>query len=238
MGSSRFPGKPLYKILDTPMVGHVLRGCYESNLASRVIVATCDDEIRDYVKSIGGEAVMTSNKHERASDRCAEALLIVEHESRTRFDLVVMVQGDEPMVTGTMIDEALKPMIDDPTIKVSNLLGSIEASEELSDPNTIKVVVDKEMNAIYFSRMGIPWGWCYGSESVGRQVCIIPFRRDFLLEYTHLPVTPLEKLESIDMLRVVENGFKVRMIRTKHSSYPIDVPEDLARVTEHLSKRK
>ena len=113
MGSSRFPGKPMAKILGKPMIGHVYEKVSSSNLLNKVVVATCDNEILDYINKTGGEAVMTSNKHERASDRCAEALIILEKKYRTQYDIIVMVQGDEPLVNSSMINEALKPMIDD-----------------------------------------------------------------------------------------------------------------------------
>ena len=156
MGSSRFPGKPMAQILGKPMIGHVHDNVNENNLINDLAVATCDDEIYNYIKSIGGQAVMTSDKHERASDRCAEALLKIENENNTKYDIVVMVQGDEPMTHPDMITEAVQPMLNDSNVFVTNLLGEIENNEEFEDPNCIKVVCDLNGDALYFSREPIP----------------------------------------------------------------------------------
>ncbi len=235
MGSSRFPGKPLARILGKPMIGHVLERVVACPTITLAAVATCDREICDYVHSVGGIAVMTSNGHERASDRCAEALLLLESERGTRFDIVVMVQGDEPMIRPEMIDEALVPMREDPNVLVSNLLGTIESEEEFEDRNCIKVVCDLHGDALYFSREPIPTRFRSAQPPRGKQICVIPFRRDFLLEYTALAPTPLEIAESVDMMRVLEHGRKVRMVPTQHSTAAVDTPADLARVERLMS---
>jgi 3-deoxy-manno-octulosonate cytidylyltransferase (CMP-KDO synthetase) len=236
MGSSRFPGKPLEKILGKPMIGHVYDNVSKSKLLSLVAVATCDVEIYDYIRGIGGISVMTSNTHERASDRCAEALLKLEEVNGVKYDIVVMVQGDEPMTNVEMIDEAVSPMILDAEIKVVNLLGSIKDKDEFEDRNCIKVVCDLAGNAIYFSRQPIPTSTA-GDFSVGsKQVCVIPFRRNDLLHYTKLKPTPLEIAESIDMMRLVENGIKVKMIPTKHKSQSVDTIEDLLKIEKIMKK--
>lgn len=230
MGSSRFPGKPMAKILGKPMIGHVYERVCLSPILSMTAVATCDREIYDYIKSIGGNAVMTADTYERASDRCAEALLAIESEQNCIYDIVVMVQGDEPMTHPDMINEAVQPMLDDSSIKVVNLLGSIEDTTEFEDRNCIKVVCDVNNNALYFSREPIPTNSKLDSVPMSKQVCIIPFTRDFLLEYTNLPPTPLEEAECVDMMRVLEYGMKVCMIPTRHASFAVDVPDDLIRV--------
>ena len=230
MGSSRFPGKPLAPILGKPMVGHVYDRVKQSPMLTMTAVATCDKEIVDYVESIGGVAVMTSNSHERASDRCAEALLALEKLHDVKFDIVVMVQGDEPMTHPDMIAEAVQPMIDDPQIQIVNLIGRIKSIEEFEDRNCIKVVCDLSSNALYFSREPIPTRCKVKDIPMGKQVCIIPFRRDFLLEYTRLAPTPLEIAESVDMMRVLEHGMKVRMAPTRHDTQSVDTLEDLQRV--------
>jgi 3-deoxy-manno-octulosonate cytidylyltransferase (CMP-KDO synthetase) len=194
------------------------------------VVATCDSEIFDYVESIGGKAVMTASTHERASDRCAEALLKLEQEEDSRYDIVVMVQGDEPMTHPDMIAEAVNPMLADPTIQVTNLLGEIRSTEEFEDRNCIKVVCDLKGDALYFSREPIPTRSKVSQIPMGKQVCIIPFRRDFLLQYTQLSPTPLEIAESVDMMRVLEHGYKVRMVPTAHDSQAVDTPQDLVKV--------
>ena len=230
MGSSRFPGKPMANLLGMPMIGHVYTRVAQCDLLIETAVATCDDEIVDYIESIGGTAVMTADTYERASDRCAEALLKLEAKNRVEYDIVVMVQGDEPMTHPDMIREAVAPMILDKSIMVTNLLGEIDSVEEFNDRNCIKVVCDLGGNAIYFSREPIPTMDKSSDIRASKQVCIIPFRRDYLLEYTSLAPTPLEIAESVDMMRVLEHGGKIRMVPTRHQSYAVDVPHDLVRV--------
>lgn len=230
MGSSRFPGKPMAKILGKPMIGHVYERVSSCPILTKTAVATCDEEIAEYVHSIGGEAVMTSSVHERASDRCAEALAILETQDGITYDIVVMVQGDEPMTHPDMIREAVEPMLQDEEILVTNLLGKISSLEEFEDRNCIKVVCDLQSNALYFSREPIPTRTRVTDIPMGKQVCIIPFRRDFLLEYTRMVPTPLEIAESVDMMRVLEHGLKVKMVPTNHESNAVDTPADLEKV--------
>jgi 3-deoxy-manno-octulosonate cytidylyltransferase (CMP-KDO synthetase) len=229
MGSSRFPGKPMAKILGKPMIGHVYERVSSCDLLTQTVVATCDKEIFEYVESIGGSAIMTSIKHERASDRCAEALRYIEKKNDISYDIIVMVQGDEPMTHPEMISEAVLPMLKDKSILVVNLLGIIETTKEFEDRNCIKVVCDLENNALCFSREPIPTQM-FGSVLMKKQVCIIPFRREFLLRYTSLEPTPLEIAESIDMMRVLEHGLKVRMVPTKFQSHAVDTKQDLINV--------
>ena len=235
MGSSRFPGKPMAKIIGKPMIGHVYERVAQCDLLSKTVVATCDQEIADYIKSIGGEAVMTSDHHERASDRCAEALGYLENQDGVQYDIIVMVQGDEPMTHPDMITEAVQPMLDDPNILVVNLLGDIETIDEFEDRNCIKVVCDQQSNAICFSREPIPTRSKIEDIPMKKQVCIIPFTRKFLLEYTALEPTPLEIIESVDMMRVLEHGLKVKMVPTKHNTHAVDTLEDLKKVESIMS---
>jgi len=230
MGSSRFPGKPLAKICGMPMVGHCYLRTRMCEDLSGTYVATCDKEIADYITSIGGRAIMTADTHERASDRAAEAMLKLENESAQVADIVVMVQGDEPMLTPGMISAALKPFQDE-SVNVVNLMASIRSEIEFEDPNEIKVVVDKEDYAIYFSREPIP------TRSKGikdgpklKQVCIIPFRRDYLIKFNATPETVLERTESIDMMRIIENGERVKMVMSEQETYSVDTETDLAAV--------
>jgi 3-deoxy-manno-octulosonate cytidylyltransferase (CMP-KDO synthetase) len=227
MGSSRFPGKPLARLLGKPMIGHVYERVACNRHLTVTAVATCDQEILDYVRGIGGRAVLTGSHHERASDRCAEALEILEREDGVDYDIVVMVQGDEPMTSSEMISEALAPMLADPGVQVVNLLGAIESEAEFVDRNCIKVVCDLAGNALYMSREAIPTRSRQPAVPMGKQVCVIPFRRDFLRQYTQLQPTPLEIAESIDMLRVLEHGGRVRMVPTRHQSHAVDTPQDL-----------
>jgi len=233
MGSTRFPGKPLAMLARRPMIDHVYRRVAASGELALTAVATCDAEIAHYISSIGGRAIMTGTHHERASDRCAEALEMLEKESGEKCDVVVMVQGDEPLIRPEMISEALAPMRADPSVQVVNLLGAIESNQEFEDRNCIKVVCDLRGDALYMSREPIPTHAKGSHLVVGKQVCVIPFRRDFLLRYTQLSPTPLEIAESIDMLRVLEHGAKVRMAPTRFTSRSVDTLADL-RVVEAL----
>tara|TARA_B100001989_G_scaffold167486_1_gene120630 strand:+ start:23625 stop:24365 length:741 start_codon:yes stop_codon:yes gene_type:complete len=235
MGSSRFPGKPLAKILDKPMIEHVYKNVEKCELLTKTVVATCDEEIFDFIKSINGQVVMTSDQHERASDRCAEALAVLEQDDNVLYDIVVMVQGDEPMTHPDMITEALTPMLENPEIVVTNLMGDISSDDEFDDRNCIKVVCDLKNNALCFSREPIPTRR-FGNVPMKKQVCVIPFTREFLLQYTKLPPTPLEIAESVDMMRVLEHGEKVKMVPTKHQTYPVDTESDLTRVEELMQK--
>ncbi|MDQ7060713.1 MAG: 3-deoxy-manno-octulosonate cytidylyltransferase [Sulfurimonas sp.] len=237
MGSSRFPGKPMKEILGMPMIGHVYKRVKLSKTLSEVYVATCDEEIYDYVESIGGKAVMTSDCHERCSDRCAEAMLKIEKETGEKCDIMVMVQGDEPLTFPQMIDEAVQPMMEDKSLIITNLVADLKTLEAFENPNEVKVVMDKFSNAIYFSREPIP------SRKKGilevpmkKQVCVIPFTRDFLLEYNDMEPTPLEIIESVDMMRILENGMKVKMIDTKYETKAVDTKEDLDLVVEMMKE--
>jgi len=233
MGSSRFPGKPLAQICGITMIEHVYRRTKMSQLLSDVYVATCDQKIMETVTSFGGKAIMTKDTHERASDRVAEAMLKIEEQHNMRVDILVMIQGDEPLVHPTMIEESLKPLLEDASVKVANLLAPLHSTEEQNDPNEIKVVVDKESNALYFSRVPIPSrDRVKGDVPIYKQVCIIPFRRDYLLEFNSLEQTPLEMAESVDMMRVLEYGEKVKMVPTRYETYSVDTQDDLERVSK------
>jgi 3-deoxy-manno-octulosonate cytidylyltransferase (CMP-KDO synthetase) len=223
------------KICGVPMIGHVYFRSRMSKTLSDVYVATCDKEIADYIISIGGKAIMTSSAHERASDRAAEAMLKSEEMSGRRVDIAVMIQGDEPMIYPEMIDEAVSPMLSDKSIHVTNLMSPLKDVEEHEDPNEVKVVVDRKGFALYFSREPIP-SRKKGAKDVPmmKQVCVIPFTRDFLIKFNSLEPTPLEIIESVDMMRVLECGYKVRMVLTEKDTYSVDTPEDLAIVEKLL----
>jgi len=233
MASSRFPGKPMADLKGLPMIAHVYYRSKMSRTLEQVYVATCDEEIVDYIESIGGQAIMTSDSHERASDRCAEAMIKIEEQTGKKIDIVVMIQGDEPMLFPEMIDEAVSPLIENKDIQVVNLMAPLSNREEHEDPNEVKVVIDLYNNALYFSREPIP-SWKKGASSLPmfKQVCIIPFRRDFLLKFNELTPTPLEVVESVDMLRVLEHGYKVRMVPSNFETYSVDTYEDLLKVQE------
>ena len=232
MASSRFPGKPLAKICGIPMIGHVYFRSKMSKTLNDVYVATCDQDIFDYVQSIGGKAIMTANTHERASDRAAEALMKIEESTGRRVDVALMIQGDEPMFYPQMIDEVLKPMLDDDSVNVVNLMSVLRTREEQEDENVVKVVVDNNNDALYFSREPIPSRKKAKRDLVEchKQIAIIPFKRDFLFAFNKLSPTPLEIIESVDMLRFLEHGYKVKMVLTGFDTYGVDTPSDLDRV--------
>lgn len=226
MGSTRFPGKPLAPLKGKTLLEHVWLRTKQCSALDDVLVATCDKEIVEAVTRFGGRAVMTSASHERASDRVAEAV------GALAADVVVMVQGDEPMIVPEMIDQALAPLLNEPAVVCSNLAAPIRSEAEFKDPNTIKVVMGSNGDALYFSREPIPSSlrMAFDKLPVFKQVCVIPFRKDFLLRFAKLTPTPLEQAESIDMLRALEHGYPVRLVPTQHRTQSVDTPADLALV--------
>ena len=235
LASSRLPRKPMADILGMPMIGHVYKRCKLSRILKEVYVATCDQEIANYIESIGGKAIMTLDTHERASDRTAEALEKIEKETGDKIDIVVMIQGDEPMVTPGMIDAAIEPLFLDKDIHVTNLMAFMKTQKEHEDPAEVKVVVDKNNFAMYFSREPIPSNKKYKAEIAAfRQLGLIAFTRAALLKFVALPTTPLEIIESVDMNRLIENGIPIRMTATKYLADSVDTAEDLSRVEEKM----
>tara|TARA_Y100001978_G_scaffold57924_1_gene52110 strand:- start:2089 stop:2826 length:738 start_codon:yes stop_codon:yes gene_type:complete len=232
MGSTRFPGKPLHKILGKELIHHVYENCKRSKLFNKIIVATPDKEIEKFCRIIEADYMMTSNEHIRASDRCNEAINKLEKEKEF-FDITTMVQGDEPLVKSNIIDKITNSLIIDKNIVCANGFGEI-GLKELKDKNCIKVLKDVFDNAIYMSRKPIPFN-AECNFNVGKQVCVIPFKTEFLKLYSSLKETPLEIAESIDMLRIIENGYKVKMIKVKGSFQPVDVLEDVKVVEKILS---
>jgi 3-deoxy-manno-octulosonate cytidylyltransferase (CMP-KDO synthetase) len=237
MASSRFPNKPLVKILGMPMIGHVY---YRSKMCpslSDVWVATCDKEIVDYIESIGGKAVMTADTHQRASDRVAEAILRIEKITCNSVDYVAMIQGDEPMLNPLMIDELVAPIRINPDLQITNLIAKIDSLEEFENENVVKVVRDRQDYALYFSREAIPSRRKYlGDVSMWKQLGVILFSRTALLEYAQMTPTPLEIIESVDMNRFLEHGVRIKMVPTANRIFGVDVPEDLKTVEQLLQR--
>lgn len=231
MGSTRYPGKPLCDIEGRSMIEHVYRRTRMSDSVDATFVATPDEAIRDAVQEFGGEVIMTGS-HTRATDRVAEAAREIDAE------IVVVMQGDEPLVYPDMLDDAIEPIKENNDVKVTNLGKRIRSAGDYQDPNNVKVVVDAESNALYFSRSPIPNLYAEELEDadVYHQVCVIPFRRDFLFTFLEMEETPLERTESIDMLRLLENGHDVRIVETNRETYPVDTPEDHERVNELMAK--
>lgn len=239
MESSRFPGKPLEKICGIPMVGHCWMRSKMSQL-DEVYIATCNQEIMDYAEQIGARAIMTSSSHERASERVAEALSIIEQENpHLEIETVTLIQGDEPLITPEMVNLALKTLIQCPEAKVVNLATELESEAAKSDVNEVKVALDLREFALFFSRSRIP---CFYNDRVQapvyRQVCIIPFERDYLYEYEAMEPSPLEIAESIDMMRVLEHGDKIKIGICNQPSVSVDNASDLSVAEEYMKQDK
>ena len=228
MGSSRFPGKPLATILGRTMIEHIYRRVSMSKSLEATYIATCDEEIKQAAQNFGAPVIMTANTHERASDRVAEATAQID------ADLIVMVQGDEPMTHPKMIDTAVAPFKDDLQLDCVNLVKSIDNEADFYSTNTIKVIMNQSGDALYMSRQPIPTLNKLGFEHTlaHKQVCIIPFRRATLIDYSRLPPTPLEQLESVDMLRLLEHGYRVKMVKTEFDTQAVDTEDDLIRVAK------
>ena len=240
-GSTRFPGKSLVMIQGKSMIQRVYERTKQSQLIDRVIVATDDERIMKVVLLFGGEAIMTSPDHSTGTDRIAEVA------SRLECDIVVNVQGDEPLIHPEMIDQAIKPLADDPSIPMSTLCRKIENHEEAFDPNVVKVVFDKNGFALYFSRAPIPWdrdGWA-GKNSwkelrlngpMYKHIGLYVYRKDFLLQYARMPQTTLEALEKLEQLRALDHGYRIKTVLTQHDSFGVDIPGDLSKILKRLKE--
>ena len=232
MDASRYPNKPLALIHGMPMVGH----CYHrTRLAPGIetaYVATCDEPIAAYMRGIGGAAVMTSSAHLRATTRTAEAMEKIEATTGEAVDIVVMVQGDEPLILPETIGETLHHF-SDPTVEIVNVMSRLRTYEQFVDKNNVKVVVNKNNDAMYFSREPIPSPW-RGVDGlpIYMQTGIIAFRRDSLLRFNSQAATQLEQIESIDMNRVLEYGEKIRMVLTEAITIGVDTPQELIDAAE------
>jgi len=197
-------------------------------------VATCDIEIAEYINSIGGRAIMTSNTHTRATTRTAEALEKIEQETDEKVDIVVMVQGDEPLILPETIRE-VTPEFKDKSVNIVNIMSRLTTEESFKDVNNVKVVIANNNDALYYSREPIPSPW-KGWEDIPRymQTGIIAFRRDILIAFNAMKETQLEQIESIDMNRVLETGGKIRMVLTEATTIGVDVLEELNEVEKIL----
>jgi 3-deoxy-manno-octulosonate cytidylyltransferase (CMP-KDO synthetase) len=231
MGSSRFPNKPLAPILGMAMVGHVYHRACRAERLSEVWVATCDQEIYDYVESIGGNAIMTADTHERATDRTAEALVNIEARTGREVEAVLMIQGDEPMLVPSELDELVAAAEAAPDAAAANLMIKITSQEEFEDLNAVKLVATVDGHVLYLSREPIPSKRRFGADvPMWRQLGIILFRREALLTFAQLEPTPLEIIESVDMNRFLEHGYSIKLAEATHQTKAVDTREDLAEV--------
>jgi len=232
LGATRYPNKPMAAILGMPMVGH----CYHrTRLAAGIAaayVATCDEEIAEYVRRIGGAAVMTATSHKRATTRTAEAMEKIEAQTGERPDVVVMVQGDEPLIPPKTIAETLRHF-GDPAVEIVNIMSRLRTREQFIDKNNVKVVVNQSNDALYFSREPIPSAWKgFDTLPMYMQTGIIAFRREVLLRFNRMAETPLEQIESVDMNRVLETGGRIRMVLTEAVTIGVDTPQELQQAEE------
>ncbi|MCE5315137.1 MAG: 3-deoxy-manno-octulosonate cytidylyltransferase [Armatimonadota bacterium] len=228
MSATRFPGKPLADILGKPMIQWVYERASKADFVERVLVATCDVEIVEAVKAFGGEAVMTSETHRSGTDRLAEASADLD------TDIVVNVQGDEPLIEPDAIARAVEPFERNPELKMSSLMVAID-SESAKDPNLVKVVVTVDNYALYFSRSPIPYERKpLEGRSVYGHVGLYAYTKDFLLQFAAMQPTPLEQAESLEQLRVLEHGHRIKMVEIADSPMGVDTIEDLERVRAEI----
>jgi 3-deoxy-manno-octulosonate cytidylyltransferase (CMP-KDO synthetase) len=227
LAATRYPNKPMAPIHGMPMVAHCYHRTRLAPGVTHAYVATCDAEIADCVRGIGGTAIMTAASHRRATTRTAEAMLSIEAITGARTDVVVMVQGDEPLISPEDIAATLAHF-SDPDLGIVNLMSRLRTLEQFADRNNVKVVVKRNNDALYFSREPIPSPW-RGLEDhpMYMQTGIIAFRRDALLHFNQLSETRLEQIESVDMNRVLENGGRIRMVLTEATTIGVDTPEEL-----------
>lgn len=227
LGSSRFPNKPLVDILGKPMIEHVWRRTSLCKILDEVWVATPDQEIFAVVEGFGGKAIMTRPSHTMAMDRLAEA------NETIGADLVVNVQGDEPLIYPEMIEAIAKPMQEDDSYACGTLVQKITDLSEIEDRNRVKVVRNLQGDALFYSREPIP-SKAKTKEPIDyyKMVCVYPLRRQSLRDFTSWGMSPLETIESIDLLRFLEHGAKVKVVETAQDTFNVDTQSDLARVRE------
>ncbi len=223
--SSRFPGKPLSRIGHRSLLQCVYERVTRSALAGRVVIATDDPRIAQEGRRFGAEVALTSPDHPSGTDRVAEVAA-----GAPEADLVVNVQGDEPLIDPAAIDDAVRPLLDAAAPPMATLKKRITEPRDLQDPNVVKVVTNLAGDAIYFSRSLIPFPRDGGPAAHFKHIGLYVYRRDFLLRYPALPVGPLERAEKLEQLRALENGYSIRVVETDYDSIGVDTPEDLERV--------
>lgn len=235
MAATRFHNKPMALIEGMPMIGHCYFRSKMCDLFDDVYVATCDNEIYEYITGLGGKAVMTSDTHERATERCSEALLKIEIGVPGKtYDIVVMVQGDEPLINPFMINEVVLPLMKG-KYQVSNLMSRLKDLKEAQNPNFVKVVTDLYGRALYMSREPIPSPSNYKKDiEYYRQLGLIAFKREALLSFVRLSTTRLETIESVDMNRFIENQITIQMSITEFEADSVDTEEDLLIVSRKM----
>ena len=228
MSSSRYPGKPLAMIAGLPMIEHVRRRALLAKGIDEVVVATCDQQIVEVVEKAGGRAIMTANTHERSTERVAEAM-----RSLTA-DVVVVAQGDEPLLLPSDLELVAAPFGQHPEVNSVSLLSPLEGQADFSNPNIVKAMCDRQGFIMLYSRAPIPYFQKPGPCPVYRETGIRAFRADFLQTYVNLPETPFEKVEAVDMMRLREHGHQVLGVVTDGVTLGVDHPEEVHRIEEEL----
>lgn len=221
MASSRYPGKPLVPILGLPMIEHVRRRTLMADGVDHVVVATCDASIKAAVETAGGRAVMTRNAHERCTDRVEEAMQYLPG------DIVAMVQGDEPLLIPDAVRMVTRPLLDDASLDVVNLLSPLESEADYLNPNIVKAVCNLRGDLMYLTRAAVPHFRERVAVPVYRQTGIMAFRTSFLHRFSTLPETQLERAESVDMLRVLEHGIRIAGVIVEYNTLGVDRPTDV-----------
>jgi 3-deoxy-manno-octulosonate cytidylyltransferase (CMP-KDO synthetase) len=224
--STRFPGKVLAHIAGKTMLQHVYERASLSTYLTSTLIATDDDRVYSVARSFGARVRMTRSDHLSGTDRAAEVA------SAENAEIIVNIQGDEPLIDPAAIDAAILPMVHEPELVMGTLKKRIEDPREITDPNVVKVVTNSAGDAIYFSRCPIPFGReKSGSTPYFKHIGLYVYQREFLLKYSALPVGPLETAERLEQLRALENGYRIRVVETEYESLGVDTPEDLQRVS-------
>lgn len=234
--STRLPGKALEDILGKPMIQRVYEACMESDILDELHVATDDQRIADVVRKLGGSVIMTSPNHASGTDRLAEAIQSLQ------ADIVVNIQGDYPYLNPMMIREGVEPLLDDPDLPMATIMRAVSSPTDLHNPDVVKVTINLKSEAMYFSRSLIPFPRGYKAHSVFEHIGMFFYRRDFLESFSKLPPTPLEQVERLEQLRVLEHGYRIKVVLTQCkdsllSGFSVDTSDDLDRLEEMLSKR-
>jgi 3-deoxy-manno-octulosonate cytidylyltransferase (CMP-KDO synthetase) len=233
-GATRLPGKPLVMLAGKPMIQRVYERAKLAQRADQVIVATDDERILKAVEGFGGEARMTRTDHRTGTERVAEVA------AHVAGDVFVNVQGDEPLLDPAAVDTAVSSLLEEPQAPISTVATPVKTPGDIMDPNVVKTVLDFDGNALYFSRAPIPWVRDTGSKIQVRHLKhlgLYVFQRDALLEYPTLPQGELERIEQLEQLRWMENGWKIRVAEVEHDAVSVDVPADVERVERLLRER-
>lgn len=227
-GATRFPGKPLAQLHGKPMIQHVYERCAKATLLNRVIVATDDARIMAAVKQFGGEAAMTPSALPSGTDRVAAVARDLP------FEIVINIQGDEPLMEPAMIDQVVQALLDDAQLPIATLCRRLENTEDINNPNVVKVVRGCRDNAIYFSRSPIPYRRGAAQPTYWKHLGIYGYRKTSLLQFVALAPTQLEQAEQLEQLRALEHGIRIQVLETPHDTIAVDTPDDLKRVEQTL----